>query len=131
MKVLYLFVLSFYVLGSSTIANAQLISVFDQWDKDRNSKLSREELPANLRKNFDRVDINKDGWISRQEDANIRSQQVQNRRVVLPKGVKKTSNIDYAGTGKARQKLDLYHPCLLYTSPSPRDQRGSRMPSSA
>ena len=27
----------------------------------------------------------------------------------------------------------LYHsaPCLLYTSPSPRDQRGSRMPSSA
>ena len=23
------------------------------------------------------------------------------------------------------------HPCLLYTSPSPRDQRGSRMPSSA
>ena len=27
-------------------------------------------------------------------------------------------------------KLDI-HSCLLYTSPSPRDQRGSRMPSSA
>ena len=26
---------------------------------------------------------------------------------------------------------DNYKPCLLYTSPSPRDQRGSRMPSSA
>ena len=25
----------------------------------------------------------------------------------------------------------IYVPCLLYTSPSPRDQRGSRMPSSA
>ena len=25
----------------------------------------------------------------------------------------------------------LFSPCLLYTSPSPRDQRGSRMPSSA
>ena len=25
----------------------------------------------------------------------------------------------------------IYWPCLLYTSPSPRDQRGSRMPSSA
>ena len=25
----------------------------------------------------------------------------------------------------------LLAPCLLYTSPSPRDQRGSRMPSSA
>ena len=28
-------------------------------------------------------------------------------------------------------RFDLYLPCLLYTSPSPRDQRGSRMPSSA
>ena len=27
--------------------------------------------------------------------------------------------------------IALYFPCLLYTSPSPRDQRGSRMPSSA
>ena len=25
----------------------------------------------------------------------------------------------------------VIHTCLLYTSPSPRDQRGSRMPSSA
>ena len=28
-------------------------------------------------------------------------------------------------------KLPQYFTCLLYTSPSPRDQRGSRMPSSA
>ena len=27
--------------------------------------------------------------------------------------------------------IELYSLCLLYTSPSPRDQRGSRMPSSA
>ena len=27
--------------------------------------------------------------------------------------------------------MDGYTRCLLYTSPSPRDQRGSRMPSSA
>ena len=26
---------------------------------------------------------------------------------------------------------NIYNTCLLYTSPSPRDQRGSRMPSSA
>ena len=29
------------------------------------------------------------------------------------------------------QELPSYRGCLLYTSPSPRDQRGSRMPSSA
>ena len=30
-----------------------------------------------------------------------------------------------------QRKLKQLKPCLLYTSPSPRDQRGSRMPSSA
>ena len=30
-----------------------------------------------------------------------------------------------------RAAFDRLYPCLLYTSPSPRDQRGSRMPSSA
>ena len=33
-------------------------------------------------------------------------------------------------TRQARHTRQLYG-CLLYTSPSPRDQRGSRMPSSA
>ena len=34
-----------------------------------------------------------------------------------------------AGSVKDRAALNMI--CLLYTSPSPRDQRGSRMPSSA
>ena len=36
-------------------------------------------------------------------------------------------------TGKSQRMENVYNPstCLLYTSPSPRDQRGSRMPSSA
>ena len=34
----------------------------------------------------------------------------------------------YIGQGP---KVDEFENCLLYTSPSPRDQRGSRMPSSA
>ena len=39
-----------------------------------------------------------------------------------------------AGCWRATVYNRIYHPrgyCLLYTSPSPRDQRGSRMPSSA
>ena len=32
---------------------------------------------------------------------------------------------------ETRRKDGTYISCLLYTSPSPRDQRGSRMPSSA
>ena len=33
--------------------------------------------------------------------------------------------------GSGLAKSGTLNPCLLYTSPSPRDQRGSRMPSSA
>ena len=33
--------------------------------------------------------------------------------------------------GNEKEVLGLYLTCLLYTSPSPRDQRGPRMPSSA
>ena len=36
-----------------------------------------------------------------------------------------------ASDGCAREVAGMCEACLLYTSPSPRDQRGSRMPSSA
>ena len=36
-----------------------------------------------------------------------------------------------AATENMDLKLDLFEDCLLYTSPSPRDKRQSRMPSSA
>ena len=48
-------------------------------------------------------------------------------RVTEPKlemAISGPSEVQYGETA-------LYHVCLLYTSPSPRDQRGSRMPSSA
>ena len=48
-------------------------------------------------------------------------------------------NIEYArmcmkdclSRGESPYASHLLYTCLLYTSPSPRDQRGSRMPSSA
>ena len=42
--------------------------------------------------------------------------------------------IGTSGSGKTvflKCLLGLFKPCLLYTSPSPRDKRQSRMPSSA
>ena len=49
--------------------------------------------------------------------------------IVGPSGAGKTTLLQILGT------LDIpsnkAESCLLYTSPSPRDQRGSRMPSSA
>ena len=40
----------------------------------------------------------------------------------------------YTSSREEKEDTQMYpcgKPCLLYTSPSPRDQRGSRMPSSA
>ena len=42
-----------------------------------------------------------------------------------------SNKADAFGLERARQAGIATHTCLLYTSPSPRDQRGSRMPSSA
>ena len=41
------------------------------------------------------------------------------------------ASIDYGDIPNFPKSTALSHNCLLYTSPSPRDQRGSRMPSSA
>ena len=48
-------------------------------------------------------------------------------------GVQVACDGDALAIGQVGNALDLRHcySCLLYTSPSPRDQRGSRMPSSA
>ena len=41
-------------------------------------------------------------------------------------------DVDYPGLGWfSGRKIATSYPCLLYTSPSPRDKRQSRMPSSA
>ena len=40
-------------------------------------------------------------------------------------------NLDLSGTGLANSQMSGVNFCLLYTSPSPRDMRRTRMPSSA
>ena len=45
--------------------------------------------------------------------------------------IAKVHGAAYAAGCQLVASCDLAYSCLLYTSPSPRDQRGSRMPSSA
>ena len=42
-----------------------------------------------------------------------------------------TDDVYSSGSYSHKMVVGKPNPCLLYTSPSPRDQRGSRMPSSA
>ena len=45
--------------------------------------------------------------------------------------VREAFGLAESDTGSPEVQIALLTACLLYTSPSPRDQRGSRMPSSA
>ena len=105
---IFLWVLSFFVaLGQERKTR------FDQWDRNADGKLTREELPPNLRKNFERVDTDGDGFISRKEDAAVgqKRRRLESRPPArLPEGVTKIADLDYAGNDNPKQKLDLYLP---------------------
>jgi acetyl esterase/lipase len=113
-----LFSLSLFLPLSQSLLYAQApASPFDRWDANGDGKVSREELPEPLRRNFERVDTNGDGFLSREEDAAIRRNRPPGApgaggqgAARMPEGVKKVADLDYAGTGNPRQKLDLYLP---------------------
>ena len=50
---------------------------FDAWDKNGDGQLTKEELPPNVRQNFEKADANNDGMISRKEDSAFRRRAVQ------------------------------------------------------
>ena len=50
---------------------------------------------------------------------------------VFEKSNKLLSKVSISGGGRCNVTHACFDPCLLYTSPSPRDRQKSRMPSSA
>lgn len=110
-----LFVNAFLLTGSiEAQPNANL---FDRADKNKDGKLTRDELPEQVRRFFDQMDLDKNGSISREEDAQIR-QRLQQRRNQnqaqqqprLPEGTVAHRNIPYVENGGPRQQLDVYVP---------------------
>ena len=75
---------------------------------------------SELRTLFNYFDIDRSGTVDYDEFIrSIKGPMNQNRKNMLDKLIINWTKI----------RMDTF--CLLYTSPSPRDQRGSRMPSSA
>ena len=87
---------------------------FTEWDSNKDGKLTREELPERNRKNFGRVDTDKDGFISLREHLTFVGRLPRNRNQARQpralQGVKIEKNIAYAGTDNPRQALDLALP---------------------
>jgi acetyl esterase/lipase len=98
----------------ASTSHAQNKSPFDAWDKNDDGKLTKDELPPNVRRNFEKVDTNKDGFISREEDSAFRRRNAkrgtQSKRAPANENIEIKNDIAYAGTDNPRQKLDLYLP---------------------
>ena len=107
--------LGFLLLSLSGL-HAAPVEQFETWDKNDDGKLTKDELPKQLQRNFDHVDKDNDGFISLDEHKAVRSRLAS--RPANPQragraefeGVKVIRNIDYAGTGNPRHTLDLYLP---------------------
>ena len=73
------------------------------------------------------------------QDPDLYAQSTDDTDRLSVENLKTTQGGEYIIAQGSRGACDIYHmsdlerpvTCLLYTSPSPRDQRGSRMPSSA
>jgi acetyl esterase/lipase len=90
--------------------------LWKRWDRNGDGRLTPEELPEGVRRNFDRVDRDGDGVISREEHRAVaarRRRQPDRKPPDLSRqwpNVEATYDVPYAGTDNPRQRLDLYLP---------------------
>jgi len=113
---------------------------FRRNDRDKDGQLSRDEFPSALSRLFDRIDIDKNGLITLEEDITYRrnrssrrqpnqktsrqQQSGRSREVQLPTGAKVQRDIVYARVGDRKLLLDLYLPAKGY--PVTCDSLGAR-----
>ena len=82
---------------------------FTDWDRNKDGKLQKEELPPSARRNFERVDTNRDGVISLEEHVAFLKGRSAGRQQTNP-DYRTVRNQDYVGEGNQRQMLDLFVP---------------------
>ena len=104
----YLIVL--LLLCSLSSADERADQTFRQWDRNKDGKLSRSELPRFAQANFERVDSDKDGFISLAEHRAFLNRPRQQNRPGASERIQIHSDLRYAKTENARQTLDLYLP---------------------
>ena len=110
-------------------------AAFRNGDKNKDGKLARAEYLNIFRSQFPNVDVNGDGVINAKDSKNDNARKAARKASETPMGtLRKNDRIVFLGdsiTAAGVRPTGYITHCLLYTSPSPRDQRGSRMPSSA
>lgn len=107
----FFFLRQILVLGVALPLGAMADARFERWDKNQNGFLEKGELPSPLRRNFERVDANKDGVISLDEHLKVsRARQNGGSGNSRTQNYRLIADIPYAGTDNPRQALDLLLP---------------------
>ena len=93
---------------------------FKEWDRNKDGKLQKEELPTNARRHFERVDANGDGVISLEEHlAFLNRRSGGGGKQQAHPDYRTVRNQDYVGEGNQRQMLDLFLPREKSAKPRP------------
>lgn len=91
-------------------AEQQAKQFIQRHDKNNDQKLSREEFPERNRRLFPLIDVNKDGFITLQEDLAFRLRRVGQRNPRLPNGIKAYRDLTYVKVDGKSLLLDVYAP---------------------
>ena len=96
------------ILGPQGVAAAEdrAAALFRKWDRNNDGRLTRQELPAAARRNFSRVDRDRNGFISLTEHTAF----LRGGSPKLPAGVRLVADQDYVGDRNPRHRLDLLLP---------------------
>jgi acetyl esterase/lipase len=102
-------------LSVATVMMAQTPdAAFLRMDKNKDGKITVDELLPERRKNLSRVDTNKDGGISLEEHLAFMRQRPAGGATAagpqISESITALRDLDYAGTKNPRQALDLYLP---------------------
>ena len=111
-----------HIVGKSTAYNDDIFATLLRFDKNNKNYIE------NIRQSFLEDYPDDEEFVDRFVTHELKERVIDRARYIL-------TQIEYHITGHTSElsinSTEDVHVCLLYTSPSPRDQRGSRMPSSA
>ncbi|MBE87211.1 MAG: carboxylesterase [Verrucomicrobiales bacterium] len=108
----FLIVSCLVIFANTSLPQSLHEKKFRDWDKNKDEKLFKSELPKNLKKNFNQVDTDNNGYITINEHVGFLVKNSNGRKKDTKdwSGFRVIRGIRYVEDGHERQSLDLAFP---------------------